>query len=82
MNKILLVLSAVLLLSACTDPKGATKALLDQGYEPIEVGGWRAMSCSKGDVFTTKFRAKNPDGREVKGVVCSGLLKGATIRTL
>jgi len=71
----------VLILCACTAPDTATSALDGAGYTDIQITGWRAFSCSKDDTFSTGFRAKGPTGKSVTGVVCSGLLKGATIRT-
>lgn len=64
------------------DPRGAKRALLDANYHPIEVGGFKMLACSHGDLYTTKFTAYSPDSsRVVSGVVCKGLFKGSTIRT-
>lgn len=47
----------------------------------IQIRDERAwFDCGKGDLFKTKFAAKNDKGQEVDGVVCKGLLKGSTIR--
>lgn len=68
-------------LSACTDEKGATEALLDAGYHPIEVGGYSFFGGADDDVFKTRFKAYSPDSsRIVEGVVCRGWIKGSTIR--
>ena len=78
--KKMLLMSVILALSACTDVSGASKALKDQGLDPTDVGGYAWFGCSDKDVFKTKFTAENIKGRVVKGQVCSGWLKGATIR--
>lgn len=71
----------VAILAGCSDPETASKALQDAGYTDIKLGGAALLGCAKGDEYSTKFEARGPTGREVKGVVCSGLFKGATIRT-
>lgn len=74
------IVIAVSILS-CTNPHDAKKALLDAGYHPIEVGGYGFFSCSEDDAYATRFVAYSPDSsRVVKGCVCSGFLKGSTIR--
>ena len=80
MKKILSAIS-ILLLCACTAPDTATRALEGAGYTDIKITGWSAFSCSDSDDFATGFTAKGPTGKTVTGAVCSGLLKGATIRT-
>lgn len=91
---IVALLASVLSLSACydsqthsADPAQApvTKSKAEQvleanGYTEIELTGYAMFSCSDGDTFKTGFRAKSPAGQQVKGAVCSGWLKGATIR--
>lgn len=67
-------------LVACSDPEGARKALLDDGIEPTEVGGYGWWSCDKNDTFSTRFTGKRANGRVVSGTVCSGWFKGHTIR--
>lgn len=81
MKKIALALSVLLALSACSDPKTARKALEDQGYTSIITKGYAFMGCSEDDAFSTSFEAVSAAGKIVKGVVCSGWFKGATIRT-
>lgn len=71
---------AALTLAACTDVPKATRALEGAGYTQIEMTGWKMFGCSENDTFHTGFRAKGPNGQPVEGVVCSALLKGATIR--
>jgi hypothetical protein len=76
-----LLLIALLALSAsCTDEVGARRALQRSGYTEIRLEGWAGCSCN-GYETGTSFRAKNPAGQEVEGVVCCGyFLKGCTVR--
>lgn len=76
-----LLLITMFLLGGCTSQTDATRALQAEGYTDIRITGYDWFACSKDDTFHTGFSAKNRDGREVRGVVCSGLLfKSATIR--
>ena len=77
--KILILLSAILLV-ACSRPEGSTRALKQAGYTNITIEGMAFFGCSESDSFNTKFTATGPRGHSVKGVVCSGLMKGFTIR--
>jgi hypothetical protein len=80
--KILLSLSFLaLLLISCADPNQvAFSALENEEYSNIQLTGFGWFSCSNDDVFRTRFTATNSKGRKVTGTVCSGILKGATIR--
>ena len=70
-----------IMLAGCSDDKVTRRVLADNGYTDIQTTGYSWLSCdSKSDTFSTGFKAKSPNGREVKGAVCSGWLKGATIR--
>ena len=71
-----LVLTSV----SCTDPHGARRALLQAGYTHVVTGGYALWSCGEGDMFATTFTAVGPSGIAVSGAVCSGFLKGQTIR--
>lgn len=75
-----IVLVAALLLAACTSADEATRTLAGAGYRDIKITGYRFFGCSDNDSFHTGWEAKGQDGRAVSGVVCSGVLKGATIR--
>lgn len=79
MKKVFLLV-AILMLSACTAPDTATNALIGAGYTNIKLTGYSFFSCAEEDTFATGFIATGPTGKEVKGTVCSGILKGATIR--
>ena len=54
--------------------------LQKQGYTNIEITGYEFGACAEEDVFHTGFIAVSPTGYVVGGVVCSGLMKGSTIR--
>jgi hypothetical protein len=78
MRKVLVL--GVLLLAACTDPDGATRALRDQGFKNIEITGYQFVGCDDKDTFHTGFKATTVNGVPTIGVVCSGLMKGSTVR--
>jgi hypothetical protein len=73
--------AALLATVGCSRPEKAVQILRAHGYTQIQTHGvaWTG-GCSKGDHFSTKFTALTPVGQPVSGVVCEGLLKGATIR--
>ena len=87
--KNIFTLTVALLLAAgaagCTgDRDEITRVLVDQGYTEVEVLGYDLWGCGRDDNTATKFRAKGPTGRPVRGVVCgtwSGWGKGYTVRT-
>lgn len=58
----------------------AERQLLEAGYSQVDVSGWNIFACSEDDVFRIGFKALGPTGKPVSGTVCSGFLKGATIR--
>ena len=72
--------AAVGTMAGCTNAPEAERALKAQNLEPVKVGGYAFFSCSEDDTFKTKFTAKNAKGETVTGAVCSGVLKGSTIR--
>jgi hypothetical protein len=80
MKTLFLILALSASLTACTQPDRAVSALEAAGYSDIQIGGWAAFSCSNSDQYATEFTAKGPTGRVVSGAVCSGVLKGSTIR--
>ena len=67
-------------LAACTDPRAAQKALDDMGFSDVQAGGYDFFTCGDDYTFHTKFTAKNPKGKTVTGVVCSGWLKGSSVK--
>ncbi len=74
------VVLSLCLLTSCTQPDESYKVLSDQGYTNIETTGYKAFACSKDDTFHTGFTATSVAGKPVSGTVCSGWLKGSTIR--
>lgn len=81
MRNLLLSVAIAVALCGCTAPDTAMRALQGAGYTNIKLGGYAWIGCSGSDDFATKFIATGPSGKRVSGVVCSGILKGATIRT-
>ncbi len=69
------------LLAACTNSSEAKRTLSDAGYEDIKITGYSPLSCGEDDFSSTGFKAKNPKGKVVEGVVCCGMVvKSCTIR--
>lgn len=80
-RKALAALASVMLLAtACTSPDKASTALAAQGYTDIELTGYAMFGCGERDTSRTGFVATGVTGVRVRGVVCSGWLKGSTIR--
>lgn len=80
MKKILL-LTMCLFFIGCTNKEDANRALSNEGFSDVLITGYSFFACNRYDFYHTGFTAKNKDGKEVSGVVCSGLLfKNATIR--
>ena len=72
-----------LILTSCTDSSDflkGKKQLENQGYTDIVSTGYSAFCCGEEDTFSTGFKAKDRNGDEVKGCICSGAFKGITIR--
>lgn len=80
MKKVMIIITALSLLTACTNEADTVRALQNSGYTDIKPGGYAWLSCGKDDFYHTEFTAVNPAGKQVKGVVCSGLFKDATVR--
>lgn len=79
MRTVLLVI--LFMLSACTDPPTAERALDDMGMKNIHVGGYSWFGCGQDDWYATKFTAINQNGKYVAGVVCNGIwFKNSTVR--
>ena len=75
-----LACAAIIILTGCTDPSGASKVLRNNGYTNIHIGGYSWFTCGRDDAYSTEFEAVSPSGNKVNGAVCSGLMKGSTIR--
>ena len=67
-------------LCACTRPDAAKDLLTSQGYKDVTTTGYSFFACSQDDSFATGFKATSPTGQHVSGTVCSGLMKGSTVR--
>lgn len=80
MRKLVATIFSLITLAGCTDPRAATKALDDMTFKEIEITGWRLWGCGDNYTFTTGFRAKNQNGKVVTGMVCSGWLKGSSVK--
>lgn len=82
LRKILFALAALgtIIVGACSDAPTAERTLRLNGYKNIETTGYHLFGCGKDDMYSTGFKATSPSGEPVEGVVCSALMKGATIR--
>jgi hypothetical protein len=79
MRKVLAL--ALLLAAGCvTDEDEAAQTLDNAGFTHIETGDVNLWSCDKGDKYGRDFKAVNPNGRTVHGVVCCGVFKACTVR--
>ena len=61
-------------------PQDLTNVAPEMGLRDLKLGGPSLFGCSDRDTFTRTFTATAANGQRVKGVVCKGWLKGATIR--
>lgn len=78
--KLFLLALALFGLTSCTQPDKAYMILERDGYTNINIEGYAWFGCSEDDNYRTKFTAiKN--NQSVEGVVCSGFMKGSTVRT-
>ena len=76
---VIFAISLIVAPYACTRPEHAAQVLRSQGYTNIVTGGYPYFVCDKGDSFSTEFTAEL-NGKVVKGAVCEGFMKGATVR--
>ena len=73
----------LILMATCTgnvSPSKALNALGIQGLTNIELTGYRFFGCDSREYYSTGFKATGVNGKPVTGVVCSGFMKGITIR--
>lgn len=77
---VVLITFGTFALSGCTADNEAQRVLSGQGYSDIKLTGYRVLTCSDDDTFHTGFTARSISGAKVSGTVCSGIIKGATIR--
>lgn len=80
MKNFICIALLALSLVACTDEANSRNALENYGFTEIQFTGYQYFGCSDSDSFSTGFKAKNPQGRNVSGVVCCGYYKACTVR--
>ena len=80
MKALIAIVLCVILLSSCFGASASEILLEEQGYTNVEITGFNLFACSEDDMYRYNFTATNPNGKQVKGVVCSAPLKGSTIR--
>lgn len=82
MKKLILVVCFIsTFLTGCVDQETALRVLSSNGYTDIQITGYSPFSCSEDDFNSTGFIAKSPNGQQVRGTVCTGIIfKNATIR--
>jgi hypothetical protein len=78
--RLVMALAFTATLVACTDDENTVRTLKASGFTDIQTTGYAAFACSDSDTFHTGFRAKNPRGDVVEGVVCCGMMKACTVR--
>jgi len=59
----------------------ARRTLADQGFTQVNLTGFEWFGCGRDDTYNTGFEAVSLNGHKVRGVVCSGIGKGMTVRT-
>lgn len=80
MSKMTILLLYSVCLAGCTNEDRSKKALESMGFQEISLDGYAPLACSEDDVYATKFKARNPQGRPVEGTVCCGAFKNCTVR--
>lgn len=81
MKKMLSLAAIVLILSSCgVNPNKGKAALEGMGITDIQITGYSFFGCSKDDSFRSNFVGTGPNGNKVSGTLCSGFLKGITVR--
>ena len=66
--------------TSCDGGASSEVLLEEQGYTNVQITGYNPFACSEDNFYKYNFTAINPNGKQVKGVVCSAPLKGYTIR--
>ena len=74
------LIAAILITTGCADAPTALRVLAQNGYTNIVITGYRWGMGGEDDTYVTGFTATSPTGIAVTGAVCSGWMKGATIR--
>jgi hypothetical protein len=79
-KRLIVLLALVATVSACEGDKDQIgRALAAEGCTSVNLTGYDPWGCSDSDTYSCGFTAVR-NGQKVKGVVCSGAWKGATIR--
>lgn len=81
--KNLFIILGGVLITGCTSPKDFVKGkqqLESQGYTKVVNTGYSSWCCDEKDTYSTGFKALDSKGNVVEGCICSGVLKGITIR--
>lgn len=80
MKRMIMIAFLGISLAACTDPDAARRTAENHGLTNVQITGYSFWGCSDDDTVRTAFTAQNAQGRTVRGVVCSGIFKGNTLR--
>jgi hypothetical protein len=80
MKSLFAIITVLVLCVSCSDESRSREVLQRAGYKDIQITGYTPFYCGEDDHFSTGFKANNPRGQEVSGVVCCGVIKGCTIR--
>lgn len=76
-----IALALFVLISACDVSTGdAQRTLGNLGFSDVKLTGHAWFSCGDDYTFSSKFEAKNPNGKTVDGVICCGMLKACTVK--
>lgn len=69
-------------MTSCTHKPDDAKRIIGNEAQcfTLELHGWDVFGCGEGDMRVTKFTCIRKDGQKSRGVICQGLLKGATVR--
>ena len=80
---LLIALAILVVFTNCTNGSDFDKGkaqLENQGYTKVKDTGYSWMCCSDSDMFASGFTAFDKNGNKQAGCICSGFLKGITIR--
>ena len=62
------------------DSVKGVNALNAQGISNVTLTGYKFFGCASGEYYSTGFKGIGVNGKPVSGVICSGFLKGVTVR--
>lgn len=69
MKRTIILITVLMIMMGCTNPKGARTFLEQQGFTSIEIKGFDLLAHGKDDLTTTAFTAIEADGHRVDGAV-------------